>query len=202
MSTFLKDSEEICRNLATQEDKISEIADTIFSAWKNNKWVFIVGNGGSASNATHFVGDLVKTVVDSPEQKGVKALGLNDNIPLVSAGTNDWGWGDAYTAGLNSYWEEGSVVVAFSVHGGSGSDKAGSWSQNLLKTLQYAKDNGGKAIGFSGFDGGAMRKLCDTCVVVEKDSTPLVEGFHAVVFHAVVFRLRELIQNHYSNLKN
>ncbi|MCR4334649.1 MAG: SIS domain-containing protein [Patescibacteria group bacterium] len=190
---YLTDSEEISKKLEKQSNAISAVVDTLFDAWKKGKWVFVIGNGGSAGTATHFVGDLIKTTIEHPHEKGIRAIALADNIPMISAATNDWGWHDAYTGALNTYWTKGSVVIAFSVHGGAGKDKAGAWSQNLIKALQFAKDNGGKAIGISGFDGGVMKKMSDISVVVPADSTPLVESFHVVLFHLITFCLKEKI---------
>jgi D-sedoheptulose 7-phosphate isomerase len=153
-----------------------------------------MGNGGSASTATHFTCDLSKvTIVEN--KKRFKVIGLNDNIPLVSALTNDEGWSEIYVEQLKNHFENGDIVIAFSVHGGSGSDKAGVWSQNLLKAMQYAKDNGGTAIGFSGFDGGFMKDLADICVVVPFDSTPHVESFHLILEHLITFCLRKKIED-------
>lgn len=175
-------------------DRINEVIETLFNAWKNGNKVFIMGNGGSASTATHFACDLSKvTIVQN--KKRFKVFGLNDNIPLVSALTNDDGWNEIYVEQLKNHFEKNDVVIAFSVHGGSGKDKAGIWSQNLLKALQFAKDNGGIAIGFSGFDGGAMKELADVCVVVPFDSTPHVESFHLVLEHLITFCLLEKIKN-------
>lgn len=190
---YLKNSAEISKKLLKQSKAISAVVDVLYEAWKKGRWVFVLGNGGSAGTATHFVADLVKTTITSQKDKGIKAIALADNIPLISAATNDWGWNDVYAGALNTYWEEGSVVIAFSVHGSSGSDKAGAWSQNLLKALQFAKDNSGIAIGISGFDGGAMKKMSDISLVVPSDSTPLVESFHVVLFHLITFCLKEKI---------
>ncbi len=89
INSFLTQSSEISEKLKSYEPEIEKVIDALFSAWKNNKPVFVVGNGGSAGTATHFVADLVKTVIDSPTQKGVRAMALADNIPLISAATND-----------------------------------------------------------------------------------------------------------------
>jgi len=83
--------------------------------------------------------------------------------------------------------------VVISVHGGSGADKAGIWSQNLLKAAKFVKDNGGKVIGLAGFDGGVLKQIADACIVVPINSTPQVEGFHVVLTHLICARLRELI---------
>lgn len=192
---YLKESADISEKLLLQNKTISRAVDVLFDAWKKGKWVFVIGNGGSAGTATHFVGDLIKTTIEHPHERGIRAIALADNIPMISAAVNDWGWHDAYTGILNTYWSKGSIVIAFSVHGGAGQDKAGAWSQNLLKALQFAKDNGGVAIGISGFDGGAMKKMADISIVVPAHSTPLVESYHVVLFHLLTFRLKELINN-------
>ena len=118
---------------------------------------------------------------------------MPSNIPLVSALTNDWGWEDVYVNQLKTMYQPGGIGIAFSVHGGSGNDLAGKWSQNVMKGLQYIKDNGGKTIGFSGFDGGPMKDLATVGIVVPADSTPIVEGMHVVLHHLVVFGLKERI---------
>ena len=89
--------------------------------------------------------------------------------------------------------------IGISVHGGSGKDVGGQWSQNLLKGLQYIKDHGGKTIGLSGFDGGPMAALVDAPLVVRADSTPLVEGFHVVLHHLIIFRLKEMVTHETGN---
>ncbi len=194
-TNYLTESADISKKLLKQNKAISRVVDALFDAWKKGKWVFVIGNGGSAGTATHFVGDLIKTTIEHPHERGLRAIALADNIPMISAAVNDWGWHEAYTGILNTYWSKGGIVIAFSVHGGAGKDKAGAWSQNLLKALQFAKDNGGTAIGISGFDGGAMKELADISVVVPAHSTPLVESYHVVLFHLITFRLKELIRN-------
>lgn len=181
-------------NIAAELDResIDEAIGILYAAWKSDNQVFVIGNGGSASTATHFACDLNKWVSDKAERK-FRALSLVDNIPLVSALTNDNGWGNVYSEQLRNFFRKGDVLVAISVHGGSGSDKAGPWSQNLLKAVKYVKDNGGKVVGLSGFDGGALKSVADECIVVPADSTPQVEGMHSVLAHLMSEQLRELI---------
>lgn len=194
--SYLENVKQISEQLKSQKLAIAKIIEILFDARKNDKWVFVIGNGGSASTASHLSADLVKTVVKKPGEMGIKAIALVDNIPLNSALVNDWGWASVYEEQLRTYWMPGSVVIGISVHGGSGKDQAGAWSQNLLRAMQFTKDNGGIAISLSGFDGGAMKDLADACVVVPADSTPLVESFHVVLHHLIVFRLKEKIQEY------
>lgn len=171
---------------------IDKAIQTLYDAWKSDAQVFIIGNGGSASTATHFACDLNKWASDDADRR-FRAFSLVDNIPLVSALTNDNGWGDIYYEQLRNFFRKGDVLVAISVHGGSGSDKAGPWSQNLLKAVKYAKDNGGKVVGLSGFDGGVLKTASDACIVVPANSTPHVEGMHLVLTHLMAEQLRGLV---------
>jgi len=188
--SYLKEVERIARDVSIED--IEKTIGILYEAWRKGNTVFIAGNGGSASTATHFAADLNK-YVSSEAPKRFRAFALVDNIPLVSALTNDEGWGEIYSYQLESFMKEGDVYVAISVHGGSGSDKAGPWSQNLLKAVKTTRQKGGKVIGLVGFDGGELRKNADASIVVPADSTPHVEGFHLVLTHLIAQRLKELI---------
>jgi len=182
--------------IASKLDRVSidRAIGILYEAWKEDRQVFTIGNGGSASTATHLACDLNKWVSDEAVRK-FRAFSLVDNIPLVSALTNDNGWGDVYYEQLRNFLRKDDVVVAISVHGGSGSDKAGPWSQNLLKAVKYAKDNGAKVVGLAGFDGGVLKTVADACVVVPAESTPHVEGMHLVLTHLMCEQLRGLISS-------
>jgi len=190
IQNYLSEVRKVAEAISVEDtDKVIEI---LFHAWKEGNQVFTCGNGGSASTATHFACDLVKTV--APQGKrGFKAECLNDNIPLMLALINDEGFENLYTEQLKTKFQPGDVVICISVHGGAGRDKAGSWSQNLVRAMLYVKENRGKAIGLSGFEGGPMKELADACIVVPAHSTPLVESFHLVLEHLIVFRLKERI---------
>lgn len=107
---------------------------------------------------------------------------------------NDEGFDNLFCEQLNGKFQRGDVLICISVHGGAGSDKAGLWSQNLLKAVKYAQENGGKAIGLSGFDGGPMKEIADACIVVPINSTPQVESFHLAVEHLICSCLKQKIE--------
>ena len=180
--------------IARESDRgaLTRFIDVLFAAWRNGNTVFTCGNGGSAGTAAHLAADLAKyTWCDGKPR--LRALSLCDNVPLLSALTNDEGFEHVYSWQLESLMRPGDVLVAISVHGGKGADKAGAWSQNLLRALHYAKQHGGTVLGLSGFDGGALREMADVCVVVPARSTPHVEAFHVCYHHMVAERLRALI---------
>ena len=190
---YFQEIKEICDNISKED--IDAAIELLFDAWKNGNQVFFCGNGGSAGTATHFMCDLFKvTIVDG--KKRFKAFCLNDNIPLMTALINDDGWDNLFIEQLKNLYKKGDVLLALSVHGGSGKDKAGAWSQNLLKAMDYVNKNGGKTIGFAGFDGGAMKNIATVSVVVPFEATPHVEAFHVVLQHLIAFRLKEKIAKH------
>ena len=188
---YLEEIKEICDSISIED--IDKVIELLFDAWKNDNQVFLCGNGGSAGTATHFMCDLFKvTIVEG--KKRLKAYCLNDNIPLMTALINDNGFDNLFIEQLKNLFRKGDVLICLSVHGGSGKDKAGLWSQNLLKAMDYVKSHGGKTIGFAGFDGGAMKEVADACIVVPFNATPHVEAFHVVLQHLIAFRLKEKIR--------
>jgi len=187
---YLRELESIIGRISRED--IERVIELLYEAWRDEKQVFLAGNGGSASTATHFASDLAKfTSVEG--RKRFRAMALTDNIPLVSALTNDLGWENVYVEQLKNLMREGDVFVVISVHGSSGADKAGPWSQNLMKAAKLVQDNGGKVVGLAGFDGGVLKQMADACIVVPINSTPHVEGFHLVLTHLICARLHELI---------
>ena len=185
MEEFFKEFKRIIDKIPRKE--LEKVVDILFQAWKNKKTVFVIGCGGSASTATHFACDLSKSTIlsgHSIRAKRFKAMALVDNIPLVSAWTNDEGWQSVFIEQLRPWLGKGDVLVGFSVHGGNIV-----WSKNLTMAMQLAKSKGAKIIGFSGFDGGAMKKMADVCIVVpineEPLGTPIVESVHVMLHHLI-----------------
>ena len=113
----------------------------------------------------------------------------------MSALVNDEGWDKVYSYQLENFMNSGDVLIAVSVHGGSGEDKAGIWSQNLLRGVKFVKENDGKVISLVGFDGGELKKISDASILVPKNSTPQVEGFHLIITHMICSILKNRLTN-------
>lgn len=187
VDNFILEMSEILDDL----DRIAlfKMTDILAMARDRGSRVYIVGNGGSAATASHFACDLMKSA-STPDSGGIRVHSLVDNISLVSALTNDDGWSEVYLQQLQCHFEPGDVVLAISVGGGEGSDRAGPRSQNLIRALQYAKDNGGVALGMAGCGGGAFREICDVCLVVDSSSMSHVESMHVLVEHLICHLLK------------
>ncbi len=187
------------REIAERSDRadLGRVIAALFDAWREDRHVYTCGNGGSAANASHLACDLAK-FTHCPGKRRLKASSLCDNAALISALTNDVGFGHVFSEQLEAVFQPGDVLVCLSVHGGSGQDQAGPWSQNLVAAARVAIERGGRVLAFLGYDGGALRALAHASVVVPRSeqghtSTPHVEGFHEVYHHLVCERLRQLI---------
>lgn len=200
INNFFSELERIIKE--TNRQKIQEAIDILFDAWESDRTVFVIGCGGSASTATHFAADLSKTIL-APGAKGLKAMALVDNIPLISAWTNDFGWSTIFKEQLETWIKKDDVLVGFSVHGGLWEEEKDIWSQNLVQAMKIAKEREARIIGFSGFSGGAMAKMADVNMLVPINSeplgTPLVEAFHVVLNHLVVVSLKNKIKEYLRN---
>ncbi len=182
---------------ALPRQAIARAIDILYQCWRQGGTVFVMGNGGSASTATHFACDLAKATV-VPGRRRLRALALVDNIPLVSAWTNDNGFASIFAEQLEPWLGPRDVVVALSVHGGSGQGEAGPWSQNLLRAVALAQERRAPVIGLAGFDGGYLAQAADVCLVIPVDQeplgTPLVESWHVALHHLLCLALKKRIQ--------
>jgi D-sedoheptulose 7-phosphate isomerase len=192
---YLRTMEEVGRGLPRAD--IQRAVDVLFECWQRDGTVFAAGNGGSASTATHLACDLAKATI-VPGRRRLKTLCLMDNIPLNSAWTNDSGFASLFAEQLEPWLTERDVLVALSVHGGSGQGGAGPWSQNLPAAVALARRRGARVIGLSGFGGGDLARSADVCIVVPIDSepfgTPVVESWHVALHHLFCTALRRRIE--------
>jgi len=195
VDAYLKETAEIA--LATSREDLARVIDVLFEAYRDDRTIFTCGNGGSAANASHLACDIAKfTWVDG--KRRFRCRSLCDNAALISALTNDVGFNRIFVEQLEGVIAMGDVLVCLSVHGGSGADRAGPWSQNLVAAADYAKKSGARVVALVGYDGGALRKMADASIVVPRTpagetSTPHVEGFHEIYHHLICERLLQLV---------
>jgi D-sedoheptulose 7-phosphate isomerase len=194
VDTYLRETAEIA--LSTDRADMTRVIEVLFDAYKNDKTIYTCGNGGSAANASHLACDIAKFTWAEGKRR-FKCTSLCDNAALISALTNDVGFNRIFLEQLDGRMVAGDVLVCLSVHGGSGADKAGPWSQNLVSAADFAKKRGAKIVALVGYDGGALRTMADASVIVPRSttghtSTPHVEGFHEVFHHLICERLLQL----------
>ena len=161
------------------KEGIDRIADTLVGAYRAGRMVFLCGNGGSAALASHFACDLGKGTAYCNGGKRFRVLALTDNLPTLTAWANDLSYEDVFSEQLRNFVEPRDIAFAIS---GSGNSK------NVLNALRVAREAGAVTVGISGFQGGAMKSLCDVCVVVPSDNMQIVEDLHLAIAHSI-FRI-------------
>jgi D-sedoheptulose 7-phosphate isomerase len=160
-------------------DTINRIADELVRANQSGRMVYLFGNGGSASLASHLACDLGKGTAYCNGGKRFRALALTDNLPTLTAWANDSSYEDVFSEQLRNFVQAEDIAFAIS---GSGNSK------NVLNALQVARWVGATTVGISGFQGGKMKSLCDICVVVPSDDMQIIEDMHLAVAHSI-FRI-------------
>ena len=128
---YLEKVKDVAERLKKQSSEINQVISLLKEIKTGGGRVFLIGNGGSAGAATHTACDLFKL-------GNLQAQSLCENPCLLTALINDDGWDKIYTSQLSQLMQPGDALIAFSVHGGSGSGKAGLWSQNLLAAIGLA----------------------------------------------------------------
>lgn len=173
--------DEVKHCLDNLDNKKIELAiDMILEAYKNDRKVFILGNGGSASTASHMSCDLGKgtsqRIYDNSERR-LKVISLTDNVAVITAYGNDLGFEDIFVQQLRNLVETGDIIIAIS---GSGNSK------NIIKALSYARECGAKTIGFLGFKtGGQAANLVDCAIIIDSNFYGPIEDAHNILSHLV-----------------
>lgn len=159
-------------------DTIEKIANLFISARNSNKQIFVFGNGGSGSTASHMVCDIIKGCSYNKERK-FRIICLNDNIPTILAYSNDVNFDCIFIEQLKNLMNEGDIVLGIS---GSGNSK------NVINAIQYANENNAISIGFTGLSGGKLLKQASTCLHIPINDMQITEDFHFIVMH-ILYRI-------------
>jgi D-sedoheptulose 7-phosphate isomerase len=164
------------------QDEIRQMADLIYEAWENDKFVYIFGNGGSGTTATHMSEDLGKSSLREKDlhdetKKRLKVMSLTDNLGWIMAVGNDLAYDQIFVQQLMNYGRAGDVVLAIS---GSGN------SPNVLNAVDWANRHGLKTFGLTGYSGGKLRNMAQSGLHVPLNDMGMVESIHLCLFHWVL----------------
>jgi D-sedoheptulose 7-phosphate isomerase len=165
--------------------QIESFINLLYDAYKNKKMVFVIGNGGSAANASHLAQDLAKGTRSHLEQDvRIKALSLTDNLPFVTALGNDDGYDTIFEQQLRTFASPGDILVCIS---GSGN------SPNIIRAVEWANKNQLITVGITGFNGGKLKSLNTYSVHVPLNDMCTSESVHSIIFHYVILKLQKLV---------
>lgn len=155
---------------------LDRIVDVLYQAYERRQTIFLFGNGGSASLASHMACDLGKGTSSPHRNKRVRVVALTDNLPTITAYANDMGYEHIFSEQLKNLARPGDIAFAIS---GSGN------SPNVINALHVARALDMRTIGMGGFEGGAMKALCDIAAIVPSKNMQVIEDLHLSMAHCV-----------------
>jgi len=179
LTQYLIDLKWTLDNLPLEE--MNQVINLLHEARLSGRKVFILGNGGSASTASHFVCDLGKNT-RQPGWPSFRVIGLSDNMPTFSAYANDEGYDSVFANQLDNLIEAGDVVIGISTSGRS---------PNVLKAIELANQRGATTVGFTGYEGGQLGSMVDIELRVKSDCIEQIEDVHLIFDHMITKVLRE-----------
>lgn len=168
-------------------EDIENITNIIYNAYKENKHIFIMGNGGSAATASHFACDLGKGTLhptDTKRMQRFKVTALTDNVPLMTAWSNDSSYDNIFSEQLRNLVSEGDVVIGISASGNS---------KNIINAINTAKELTAITIGLAGFDGGELAKISHASIIARVERYDMSEDVHLILTHIITRYFLELL---------
>jgi D-sedoheptulose 7-phosphate isomerase len=167
-------------------DDIGRFINTLLDARHRGATVFFIGNGGSAATASHFANDI--SIGTNDYEKPFRVISLTDNVPILTAIGNDFGFEEIFVRQLKVLARQGDVVVGISASGNS---------PNIVKAFDYARSRDIKSVALTAFDGGKMKEMADEGIHVPtgtKEYGP-AEDAHMVLDHLVGAYLMRIVKN-------
>lgn len=165
--------------------RIMKAAEVVADAYRKGHKALVAGNGGSAADAQHIVGELVsKFYFDRP---AIDAVALNTNTSVLTAIGNDLGYEVIFSRQIEAIGHEGDVFIGISTSGNSA---------NIVRAMQVCRERGIFSIGLTGKGGGALKELCDLCIEVPSNETPRIQEVHIMIGHIICCLVEETLFGH------
>ena len=154
--------------------QIAEMVTLLVETFKQGGKLLVMGNGGSAADAQHFVAEIVGRF--KMERRGLPAIALSTDTSILTAIGNDYGFDKVFRRQVEALTAAGDLVVGISTSGNS---------PNVQQALELAHENGCRTVGLLGKDGGSIKNCCDLALIVPTDDTPRVQEGHITIIHIV-----------------
>jgi D-sedoheptulose 7-phosphate isomerase len=184
MSYYLNYIDSLCSALkALSEVQVNEAFEMIWSAWMHDRDVFVIGNGGSASTASHMACDMGKGTVTEGKRR-LRIQSLTDNMAHFSALANDLGYEHVFTEPLRNLMRPGDLLIGISASGNS---------PNVVNAFEWAAAQGARTMAMVGFSGGKMKQIADVSVHIELSEYGPIEDAHMILNHLWTQELKRRI---------
>jgi D-sedoheptulose 7-phosphate isomerase len=172
---YIDKESQLTANISPKE--FQEVIDILTDMYKKDKQVFIIGNGGSASSANHFVCDFGKNAVQKKGQRRFRIISLSDNTEKITAFGNDVAFEEIFSEQLESLMNNGDTLIVISASGNS---------PDIIKACEFAEKKNAKIIGLTGFAGGKVKDFADVNFIVPVESYEQIEDVHLMILHMIV----------------
>jgi D-sedoheptulose 7-phosphate isomerase len=173
----------------TPSESVAMTVYHLYVAWEQRKQVFVLGNGGSASTASHMGNDLSKATI-VPGMPRLKVISIADNVALMTAWANDSSYDTIFKEQLANLLEPGDVVIGITASGNS---------PNVLRAMEFANEVGAVTIAWTGRSGGRVKDIVDSSVHAQTDDVGIIESVHLVIDHLVTNAVRQYIETKKAN---
>ncbi len=180
MNMYLDSQIDCISKIKDSQENVKKIFQILLKARDKKRQIFVMGNGGSASTATHFVSDLLKTSLIKNTNR-FKAFSLSDNIPVILAWANDTSYDKIFVSQLENILEKNDIIIGIS---GSGN------SQNVLKAIKFANKMKATTISLTGQKGGKISKISKINFTVPSNDMLTIETMHLMICHLITTMLR------------
>lgn len=167
---------------------VKRVIEILIDAYKDDHQIFVIGNGGSASSANHFTCDFGKNAIQQPDKRRFRIISLCDNIEKLTAFANDIDYSEVFNQQLINLMNKGDVLIAISASGNS---------PNILRACEYAKNNNGRIIAFTGTKKGKINQFSEVSINIQSPMIEQIEDIHLIILHILVAYFKnniELIQ--------
>jgi D-sedoheptulose 7-phosphate isomerase len=154
-------------------EAFGECIQLFLQAYRQDKQVFVLGNGGSAAAANHFVCDFGKNAVQPPRRR-FRILSLSDNVEKITAFANDIAFEEIFRQQLINLMNEGDLMIVISASGNS---------PNLVRACEYAREKQANILTLAGFDGGRIRAFADASIPIPLTAYEPIEDMHMILLH-------------------
>ena len=161
---------------ALSQKEIHDVVDAVLDAYEHEGTIYICGNGGSAATASHAANDFNKGISEFVDKKW-HFYCLNDNMATLMSIANDISYEEVFRFQLRGRLKPHDLVIGIS---GSGN------SANVVNAIRYAKEQGVKTVGWTGYSGGKVKELADVVFYVPLDNMQVVEDMHMVLVHLLM----------------
>lgn len=158
-------------------ERVEHLINLIKQCWAEDRQLFAFGNGGSASNVSHFITDLGKSASDRMGKR-FRCMSLNESVSWITALGNDYAYEDVYVQQLHNYAQPGDLVLTLSVSGNS---------PNVVKAVKWANDNGLTSLALVGGKGGQLASLAHEVIVIQDEHYGRVEDAQMTICHMLCY---------------